>query len=159
MGTHPIFESDFDCLTEFGNFNSQGMLLKSALLFASAYGAALTFEHKKPTLFKPETKVSENPFGKDMVEDYESKDGTYKYHAEFHSREFDPNKDGFGNNPFGGIEQELNKMMENAFNIDSIFGKMMPSFPNMFDRFQVNPDQEVIEQVEGSGDSKPLFIF
>merc|ERR1739838_398500 len=101
------------------------MLLKSALLLASAYGAALTFEHKKA----PETNILP---GKDIVQDYESKDGSYKIHAEFHSREFDSNKDGnqgFGS--FGGIEQELNKMMENAFNIESIFGKMMPSFPDI----------------------------
>jgi len=80
------------------------MLLKSALLFASAYGAALTFEHKKA----PETNVFP---GKDIVQDYESKDGTYKIHAEFHSREFDSNKDGnLGFGSIGGIEQELNKV-------------------------------------------------
>ena len=75
-------------------------------------------------------------------------------------------------------------MMENAFNIDSFFGKMVPNFgKNIMSRF--NPEEnEVIEQIvsltsqilsnfhpsdlsiqalsffqEGSGDSKPLFFF
>ena len=39
-------------------------------------------------------------------------------------------------------------MMENAFNIESsIFGKMMPSFDSVFDRFQISPDSEIIEQI------------
>merc|ERR1712050_70464 len=175
MGTHPIFESDFDCLTE-----SEKMLLKSVLLATAAYGApVLTFEHKTkaadlptpaPVEASPETKIIEKPFGKDIVEDYESKDGNYKYHAEMHYMT-DSNKDGdfkssqmseqfkssFGS--IGGIEQELNKMMENAFNVDSIFGKMkLPTFgSNIFGRFGF--ENEAIEEFEGSGSTKPLFFF
>lgn len=101
------------------------MLLKSALVFACAYAApVLTFEHKVAApaapAVTPESKVVKKPFGKDVVEDYESKDGKYKYHAEMHYLT-DSNKDNFGgmsssqlmSESFGsisGIEQELNKV-------------------------------------------------
>merc|ERR1712025_1152212 len=168
MGTHPIFESDFDCLTDLGY-----IMLKNIIIGFAAAAPVLTFDRpqqsKKDITFNPIKSEVERPFGKDIVEDYESKDGNYKYHAEMHYLT-DSNKDGFGGmetsklvqNSFGSIadlDQELNKMMENAFNIDSFFGKMVPNFgKNIMSRF--NPEEnEVIEQIEGSGDSKPLFFF
>merc|ERR1711937_55614 len=167
MGTHPIFESDFDCLTDACRIFAMKLF---ALISAAMSAPALQFEHKVAQKApSTEQKVIEKPFGKDIVEDYESKDGNYKYHAEMHYLT-NSNKDGFGGmetsklvqNSFGSIadlDQELNKMMENAFNIDSFFGKMVPNFgKNIISRF--NPEEnEVIEQIEGSGDSKPLFFF
>jgi len=141
---------------------------KQVALLAVAYGApVLTFDHQAPAV-KPASQVVERPFGKDVVEDYESKDGNYKYHAEMHYLT-DSNKDGFAgmssskmmSQNFGsisGIEQELNKMMENAFNIDSIFGKI-PKIPSMLDRFNNFKENEAVELTEGSGDSNPLFFF
>ena len=39
-------------------------------------------------------------------------------------------------------------MMANAFNLDSMFGKMLPDFPsNIFERFNAGPEEEVIEQM------------
>ena len=50
-------------------------------------------------------------------------------------------------------------MMENAFNIDSFFGKMMPSFgKNMMSRF--NPQEnEVIEQIVSKFEQKVLKLI
>ena len=63
-------------------------MLKSLLIATAAAAPALTFDRpsitKKDINFMPFKQEVARPFGKDVVEDYESKDGNYKYHAEIH---------------------------------------------------------------------------
>ena len=63
-------------------------MLKLALIGAAAAAPALTFDRpsvtKKDINFMPFKQEIARPFGKDIVEDYQSEDGNYKYHAEIH---------------------------------------------------------------------------
>lgn len=63
-------------------------MLKSLLIATAAAAPVLTFDRpsvtKKDINFMPFKQEIARPFGKDVVEDYESKDGNYKYHAEIH---------------------------------------------------------------------------
>ena len=63
-------------------------MLKLALIGAAAAAPALTFDRpsvtKKDINFMPFKQEIARPFGKDIVEDYQSDDGNYKYHAEIH---------------------------------------------------------------------------
>merc|ERR1712026_97877 len=163
MGTHPIFESDFDCLTDLGY-----IMLKNIIIGFAAAAPVLTFDRpqqsKKDIAFNPIKTEVERPFGKDIVEDYESKDGNYKYHAEIHYAT-DDNKDGvvsssnfgFGAVNMNDVDEFFKKDMQA---VDTLFQDMMkmPSLfgSNVFDRiFQTEP-KEI--QEEGSG-SSPIFFF
>merc|ERR1711915_241458 len=140
MGTHPIFESDFDCLTDVGFSN----MLKLALIGAAAAAPALTFDRpsvtKKDINFMPFKQEIARPFGKDVVEDYESKDGNYKYHAEIHYAT-DDNKDGVSSNfGFGAVNMnDVDEFFKKDMQaVDTLFQDMMkmPSLfgSNVFDR-------------------------
>jgi hypothetical protein len=106
--------------------------------------------------------IVKTPNGNDAVEDYQSDDGRYKFHAEIHYRQ-DDNKDGVTSeeyiqshtseitSEFKKLDEELNKMMESAFS-GSIFGKNDPfGIPNL-DRLFGKDDSE------SSGDA-PTFFF
>merc|ERR1712190_342591 len=157
MGTHPIFESDFDCLTE------KGKMKKVLLCIGMAAAApALTFD--RPTTSKKD--IAFNPFnGKDIVKDYQSKDGSYKYHAEVHYAN-DDNKDGSTvGTEFASIssfQADASDLLRKEIgSFDSLFenlDKLMndPSGllgPNLFDRVFNDGNDEVIEEIQGSGDS------
>merc|ERR1712131_428646 len=161
MGTHPIFESDFNRLTDLGN--------EKALFVVATVSAApaLTFDRpastKKDVAFMPFKQV-DRPNGKDIIKDYTSEDGNTKYHAEFHYNT-DDNKDGvFSSSSMQSVVQvgpdEMQKMMDQEMKqIDAMFGNMLkvPSFfgNNIFDRIFSNEIQnsEVIEEMEASGDA------
>merc|ERR1712007_335219 len=68
---------------------------KKILICFGMASAAPTLTFDRPTATKKD--IAFNPFnaagGKDFVQDYESKDGNYKYHAEVHYAN-DDNKDG-----------------------------------------------------------------
>merc|ERR1711893_106425 len=165
MGTHPIFESDFDCLTDVGFSN----MLKLALIGAAAAAPVLTFDRpsvtKKDINFMPFKQEIARPFGKDIVEDYQSEDGNYKYHAEIHYAT-DDNKDGISleesNFQFSSVDmKEVDELFKNDMNaVDNLFADMMkmPTIfgSNMLGRIFSTEPKELEE--EGSG-SSPLFFF
>merc|ERR1712018_289311 len=100
------------------------------MFIGAAYAApALTFDRptatKKDINFMPVQQVIDRPFGKDVVEDYESKDGNYKYHAEIHYAT-DDNKDGVvssSNFGFGAV---------NMNDVDEFFKKDMQAVDTLF---------------------------
>ncbi|CAG5109920.1 Oidioi.mRNA.OKI2018_I69.chr2.g4389.t1.cds [Oikopleura dioica] len=101
--------------------------LSSTCLFAAASGAVLEFNRQIPL---QKEIIRDN--GKDIYQDYESKDGNYKYHAEMHFSS-DNNKDGVPDVQlppfsFGSMDEELNSMMKSAFKIDSAFEKLPERF-------------------------------
>merc|ERR1711953_829808 len=155
MGTHPIFESDFDCLTE-----KKREKMKKVLLFIGMAAAAPALTFDRPTTSK-----------KDIVKDYQSKDGSYKYHAEVHYAN-DDNKDGTSiGTEFASIssfEADASDLLRKEIgSFDSLFenlDKLMndPSGlfgPNLFDRVFNDGNDEIIEEIQGSGDSTPMLFF
>merc|ERR1712038_1883231 len=154
MGTHPSFESGFDCLTDLGK-------MKRTLFVVAAVSAApaLTFDRpastKKDVAFMPFQQEVNRPNGKDIIKDYTSDDGNTKYHAEFHYNT-DDNKDGsFSSSSIQSVvqvgPQQMQQMMDQEMKqIDEMFGKMLkvPSFfgNSIFDRIFSNalPGSEVI---------------
>ena len=145
-------------------------MLKSLLIATAAAAPALTFDRpsitKKDINFMPFKQEIARPFGKDVVEDYESKDGNYKYHAEIHYSN-DDNKDGmslesssFQFNPIDlkDVDEMFKKDMTSA--VDNLFADMMkmPTIfgSNMIDRIFATEPKELEE--EGSG-ANPLFFF
>merc|ERR1711953_1021366 len=111
MGTHPIFESDFDCLTEKGKMNKVLLCIGMA-----AAAPALTFD--RPTTSKKD--IAFNPFnGKEIV-------------------------------TFDSLFENLDKLMNDP---SGLFG------PNLFDRVFNDGNDEIIEEIQGSGDSTPMLFF
>merc|ERR1711920_139500 len=144
------------------------------MLIGAAYAApALTFDRptasKKDINFMPVQQVIDRPYGKDVVEDYESKDGNYKYHAEIHYAT-DDNKDGETQmksssqmSSFSLQQGEINDLFKKEMSqVDSLFSDMMkiPSIfgsNNVFDRiFSTGAQAEDDQEASGSG---PMFFF
>merc|ERR1712050_305811 len=130
---------------------------------------ALTFDRpastKKDINFMPFRKEIQKPNGKDIVEDYQSEDGNYKYHAEVHYAT-DDNKDGISleesNFQFSSVDmKEVDELFKNDMHaVDNLFADMkkMPNIfgSNMLGRIFSTEPKELEE--EGSG-SSPLFFF
>merc|ERR1712113_89855 len=144
-------------------------MLKSLLIASATAAPVLTFDRpsvtKKDINFMPFKQEVARPFGKDIVEDYQSEDGNYKYHAEIHYAT-DDNKDGISleesNFQFSSVDmKEVDELFKKDMNaVDNLFADMMkmPSIfgSNMLDRIFSTEPKELEE--EGSG-SSPLFFF
>jgi hypothetical protein len=146
--------------------------MKKILICFGMASAAPTLTFDRPTATKKD--IAFNPFnsaGKDFVQDYESKDGNYKYHAEVHYAN-DDNKDGQATgaefSSFSSFESNASELLRKEIgsfdslfqNLDSLMNDPSGLFgPNLFDRVFNDGNDEIIEEIQGSGDSTPMLFF
>merc|ERR1711970_1110408 len=128
------------------------VMLKSLLIATAAAAPVLTFDRpsvtKKDINFMPFKQEIARPFGKDVVEDYESKDGISLESSSFQFNPID----------LKDVDEMFKKDMTSA--VDNLFSDMMkmPTIfgSNMIDRIFSTEPKELEE--EGSG-ANPLFFF